>query len=358
MKSRNLTIGALLLAAIAAGAYYWHGQGGAAVAADSAAPADTGVVLVQTAMPGMRAMPLSMAVFGEVAAGKVESLSFPQAGQISRVAVLAGQAVRRGDLLATLASDPAAVAAYAQATSALAFAQREQRRLQDLLALQLATQSQVDSATRQSQDAEAALAAQTRLGGAHASAQLLAQSDGVVTAIPVAQGDRVAAGATVVQVGRTDTLRIQLALEPSRAGELKAGMKVALRLPQDQAPTISATIAQVQTLVDPKTQMASAIVLLPARPAAPLPVGLRLQAVVELGSRDAWAVPRQAVLLDDAGAYLYQVVKDKARRVPVRKLVENGATLGVEGKLDAALPVVVVGNYELQDGARVRGGAL
>jgi membrane fusion protein (multidrug efflux system) len=271
--------------------------------------------------------------------------------------VLPGQALHRGDVVATLVSDPAAQTAYAQAASALAFAQRELRRNQDLLALQLATQSQVDSASRQMQDAQSVLDAQRKLGGAQGTAQLLAPFDGVVIATVAAQGERVQAGAAVVQLGRNDTLRVQLEIEPTLSAQLHRGMPVTISVAQDKALRVTSTIAEVQHLVDPKTQMVGAVVLLPAGRQAGLLSGMRVQAAIELGERQAWSVPRQAVLTDDQGAYLYQIAKDKARRVNVSKLLENGTALGVDGKLDASLPVVVLGNYELQDGMSVRGDA-
>ena len=348
-------IGAAVLLALAGGAAYRYSHGGAAATETEAAEGAGGSVLVQTARTSRQPMPLTMSVFGDIAAGQVESHSFPQAGQLVRLAVVPGQAVRRGDLLATLSSDPNALAAYQQAAGALAFAQRERQRVQDLLALQLATQSQLDSAAKAEQDAQAALAAQARLGGAHGTLDLRSQYDGVVAAIPAAQGDRVAAGATIVQVGRTDTLRVLLSVEPGRVAELRPGQGLTLEPQQDGAPAIHASLVSVQDMVDAKTQMAGAIAQLPA--GARLPVGLHVQGVIELGSRTAWSVPRQSVLVDEQGAYLFQVAHDKARRVAVRQLVEAGATLGVEGPLDAALPVVVLGNYELQDGASVRRSA-
>jgi hypothetical protein len=68
-------------------------------------------------------------------------------------------------------------------------------------------------------------------------------------------------------------------------------------------------------------------------------------------------VPRQAVLSDDNGSYLYQVAAGHARRVAVAKRAEAGNLVGVDGKLDPALPVVALGNYELEDGMAVRGAA-
>ncbi|RFP18706.1 MULTISPECIES: efflux RND transporter periplasmic adaptor subunit [unclassified Duganella] len=354
MTRKNLIAAALLLA-LAAGGAWWYAHPGAASAAAGGDEAGGASVLVQTVKISMQPMPLTMNVFGDIAAGKVESESLPQAGQVTRMAVVPGQAVHRGDLLAVLSSDPNALAAYEQASSALEFARHELKRQQDLLALQLATQSQVDGAGKAVADAKAVLAAQTRLNGAHGSVDLTSQADGVVVAIPVAQGDRVAAGATIVQVGRTDALKVLLAVEPAQVAELKPGMKLTLVPLQEGAPAVTSSIASIQNMVDPKTQMAGAIALLPAAAQARMPVGTHLQGLIELGSRPAWPAPRQAVLVDDQGAYLFQVANGRARRVAVRKLVETERTIGVEGALDAALPVVVLGNYELKDGDVVRG---
>ncbi|MYM96429.1 efflux RND transporter periplasmic adaptor subunit [Duganella vulcania] len=354
--TRMTLIGGALLLALTAGGAWWYSHAGGASAAAGDEEAGGGSVLVQTVKVSMQPLPLTMSVFGDIAAGKVESQSLPQAGQVTRMAVVAGQSVRRGDLLAVLSSDPNGLLAYEQASSALEFARHELKRQQDLLALQLSTQSQVDAAAKAAADAKAMLAAQARLNGAHGSVDLISQFDGVVVAMPVAQGDRVAPGATIVQLGRTDTLKVLLAVEPARVGELKTGMKVTLAPLQEGAPAATSTITSIQNMIDPKTQMAGAIALLPALAQARMAVGTHLQGVIELGSRSAWSVPRQAVLVDDQGAYLFQVAHGKARRVAVRKLIETDRVVGVEGVLDAALPVVVLGNYELQDGGAVRGG--
>ena len=345
------------VAVVIAGVWYYRSHTAAAPDAAEGAGADAPSALVATAMVKQETLPLSVNVFGEVATGKVEAVSFPQAGQLVQLAVVAGQPLRRGDLIATLTSDPNAQTAYAQALTARDFAQRELQRNRDLLGLQLATQAQVDTAAKQLQDAQTALAAQAQLGGAQALARLVAPFDAVVTTTPVAQGDRVQAGATIVQLGHTDVLRAQLALEPAQSTLVKAGMPVTLSAVQDSTRTVTASITEVQNLVDPKTQMVTAVVALPAGKQAHLLSGMRVQGAIQLGQRAAWSVPRQAVLTDDKGAYLFQVQGGKAARVDVSKLVETGQTFGVDGKLDAKLPVVTLGNYELQDGMAVREAA-
>jgi membrane fusion protein (multidrug efflux system) len=353
MKRQHIVIGVVLIAALCAGAW-WYQRQPAAVADTAKKQLDEASVLVRTEAVRLQELPLTMTVFGEVATGKPETLSFPQAGQLVRLAVVAGQQLRRGDLIATLNGDPTVQSAYAQAASALNLAQHELRRLQDLLALQLATQSQVDAAAKQLKDAQAVLAAQSKLGGARPTPTLVAPFDGVVIAVPVAQGDRVQSGAAVVQLGRSSTLRILLAIEPAQSALVKVGMPVTITPVQDNAGSIKAAITEMQKLIDPKTRMVTAIVNLPASPDTRLLSGMRVQAAITLGQRQAWAVPRQAVLNDDKGAYLFQVASRRASRVDVTKLVEAGQSYGVEGKIDPKLPAVVLGNYELRDGMSVR----
>lgn len=357
MKWRNLAMAAALLGAAGIGVWWFASSRASAGATgdtgESAVSAQVGTVALARA-----ALPVTLTAFGEVAARKVESLGFPQAGQLLSVAVVPGQDVRSGELLANIGSDPAAQAAYAQAANALRLAQEEMQRNDALFKLQLATASQRDTAAKQLNDAQAALAAQAKLGGAQSASTLRAPFDGVVIAIPALQGDRVQAGATVVQLGRTGTLRALLAIEPSQAALLRAGMPVTLATPQDGGkPVVVVPLASVERLVDPKSQMATAIAVLPPELRGQFLVGMRVAATVELDKRDGWAVPRQAVLSDDNGSYLYQVAAGHARRVAVAKRAEAGELVGVDGKLDPALPVVAVGNYELEDGMAVRGAA-
>lgn len=388
-------LAALVAAAAAGGAWFYHSRGADAAAsagaiAGAGAGADTAgeaaaqaSVLAQTAPVQRRAWPLTLEVYGEVAAARPETLSFPQAGRLVRLDVVTGQRVRRGEALATLESDPAARAVYAQAASAVDFARRELARNSELLALQLATQAQVDTAAKQLQDAESALAAQAKLGGAGATAVVAAPFDAVVTAVTAVRGDRLAAGAAVLQLAGDDGLRVLLSVDPAAIGALRPGMPLTLdyvgagaaEQADQPSPAASASkpasasgtaskpirgsIATVQGLVDPKTQMSGAIARLAA--GSGLAPGTRVTARIALGQRQAWSVPRSAVLNDEQGSYLFQVEgkagAGRARRIAVRKVAETPAAYGVDGPLDGALPVVVLGNYELQDGGAVRGAA-
>ena len=156
--------------------------------------------------------------------GNVESISFPRAGQVSRLLVVPGQRVTKGNPLANLVTDPGTQMTYNQELNAVNFARGELKRNEELFSLQLATQSQLDNARRALQDAQANLAAQIKLGGELGSATLTAPFDGVVTALAVAQGDRIQPGATILQLGHTDSLRVQFGIEPDNSPMVKVGM--------------------------------------------------------------------------------------------------------------------------------------
>jgi RND family efflux transporter MFP subunit len=315
--------------------------------------------LVRTEPLRRQELPRRLDALGEVATGTVEGVNFPTAGQVAKLLVTLGQPVRRGAPLVVLGADPAAQLAYAQAGSAVDFARAELRRNEELYALQLATAAQVDAARRALRDAEATLAAQRKLGGEAAQATVRAPFDGVITAIAVAQGDRVQPGAQILQLGRAEALRVLLGIEPDERALVRVGMAVTIATLQGSQQSARGTVAMVQDIVDPKSRLVSVVVDVPRTAGAGFLIpGMHVRAAIELGKLNAWVVPRDAVLGDAGGAYLYQVADGKARRVAVRQVLQAGLVVAVESSaLDAAQPVVVLGNYALHDGMRVRENA-
>jgi hypothetical protein len=83
---------------------------------------------------------------------------------------------------------------------------------------------------------------------------------------------------------------------------------------------------------------------------------MHVRAVVKVGQHLSWAVPRAAVLTDPAGAYIFQISGGKAHRVNVTSGGESQGLVAISGSIDPHLPVVVLGNYELQEGMQVKVG--
>jgi membrane fusion protein, multidrug efflux system len=333
----------------------WLRYRGAASPPVTAAPG-VASALVKTEALQQHSLTDTLTAFGDVTTGQVVAISFPRGGQVSRLLVVANQPVKSGAPLATLTSDPNARLAYTQASSAVNFSQGELRRVEELFSLQLATQSQVDGARKALEDAQANLATQQQLGGDVGTASVVAPFNGVVVAVNVAEGDRLQPGAAILQLGHTDVLRVQLGIEPDDAHLVRAGMPVTLSPVSDSAKTVSSSIQENQGVVDAKTQLVDAVTIVPAARAIFLVPGMHVRAIVKVGQHMSWAVPRAAVLTDAAGVYVFQVSGGKAHRVNVTSGDESQGMVAISGSIDPHLPVVVLGNYELQEGMPVRVG--
>lgn len=323
---------------------------------DDAAPGARGVVTVTTMAPRQQAFHDTVHAWGSAIGDpqRARVISLGHGGQLQSLKVSAGQRVRRGEPLLVIAPDPAARSAYQQAQSAAQLARSELARTSQMAAQRLATQSQLAAARKALADAAAALAAQRALGGGSAEETVTAPVDGVITAISVDQGERFAANAPLLTFTPDQALVAELGVQPSDGSKLHAGMAVRLHGVYGNTPTLDGTLAVIGAAVDPQSHLLPARVSLPAQAGATLVAGAPMRAVIEATDVTAWAVPRDAVLHDEHGDYLFQLDHGKAKRIDVSLRSPDGDLVGVLGPLDAKAPVIVQGVYELHDGDAVQ----
>jgi RND family efflux transporter MFP subunit len=282
------------------------------------------------------------------------AISLAHGGQVVALKVSAGQTVKRGQALLTIAPDPVARSAYRQAQTALILARGELRRTEQMAEQHLATQSQLAAARKALADAQAALQAQRALGGGAAQETVAAPDDGVVTTLSVALGERFAANAPLLAFMPAHALIAMLGVQPDSATQLRIGMPVQLHDVYGDGKAFEGKLSMVGRAIDPQTHLLPVQADIPAAVDATQAAGAALQASIQSDGYSAWAVPRGAVLRDDKGDYLYQLDHGKAHRVDVQLRQPAGDTVGVLGKLDAKLPVIVDGAYEVGDGDSVR----
>ncbi len=320
-------------------------------APENAAPS----VLIKT--DTLRRQPMSerLTAYGSAmpATGATENISFPRAGQIARLYVLAGQVVKKGQPLLEFVTDPNAAALFRQTETTAVFARSELKRVEDLAAHQLATQSQLAAARKALQDAQANLAAQTSIGAGTGTQRISASFDGVVSLLSIQQGDRVLSGIPVMQLSRVGKLRATLGIEPEDVGRLRVGMPVQITSVFGNQPAVTSRLLQIHGVINPLTRLVDVDVELQGATSSLLP-GMQIRGTIELDNKESWVVPRSAVLRNEQGSFLFQIRNGHARRVPVTVGVERETSTAVSGALDSALKVVVSGNYELQDGMMVR----
>lgn len=328
-----------------------------------AAHADDVTVQVQTIPMQRGAIAQPIRGYGVVAAAaaNLTSVNVSYVARIVQLRVQAGQKVTRGDPLFVVQADPAAALAATQARSAAALAQGELARTQALYGQSLATASQLATAKKALDDASQALAAQIGTGIGSGNTVVKSPVDGVVIQVTAGQGDQVAAGAPILQLAASnsrDTVRsnVTLGVEPSDATSIHPGDVVTLHGLSTSLANIAVTgrVVLVGASIDTQTQLLDIGAAVPVN-GTPLIPGTKVSADIATRTGVHWIVPRAAVLKDDKHAYVYQLVKGgKAHRIDVTTVIENADQYGVDGALDAALPLIVSGNYELKDGMAVQ----
>jgi RND family efflux transporter MFP subunit len=309
-------------------------------------------VLVTTVPAKHGTLPQTLLAYGAVepAPDGTASISLLRAGQIVKLRVGPGEAVRKGDPLVDFGADPATMATYDQAVSALTAAKQDRSRTADLLSQQLATRAQLTQADKAVADAQSALDALNRSGGGKPVETVRAPFDGIVMSIAVGPGDRLQASAPLMQLAAADQLVLAAGVEPAQRGKLAVGAPVHLDPLDGKGDAIDGTLASVAGMIDPKSRLVETLIRLPADT---LP-GQGYRARIEIGHFTGWLVPREAVLSDESGTHLFQVTGDKAKSVAVTIVGTEGETTVVDGALDGGDPVVTSGSYQLADGTAVR----
>jgi RND family efflux transporter MFP subunit len=302
---------------------------------------------------------------GDVRPRYESRLGFRVGGKISARKVEVGGIVKRGTLLMQL--DPQdlrlgqarAQASLRAAETTLELAQAELKRYQNLRSQNFVSQAVLDekvAAARSSQatveSSRAALREQVNQTG---YANLVSDTDGVVTAIDAEVGQVVASGTPVVRVARTDEKEVVIGVPEDQVGALRSVGEVAVRLWADPGRSIPGRIREVSPMADPATRTYTVKVAVPARD----DVRLGMTAVVELKQRaagrgPALRVPLSALHQDKGVTALWVIENGAVRLVPVRVGGVSGNEVVLAEGVRAGQTVVTAGVNLLKNGQKVK----
>lgn len=313
-------------------------------------------VAITTVRPVQRTFHDTVYAWGQAAADSTRllHLSLAHGGLVQSLSVTPGEAVHKGQALLRMVTEPTALSAYRQAENALEQARSDLARTRRMASQHLATLSQLAAARKAVADAQASMQAQRELGSGQAASTLHAPSDGVVTALHVGRGDRIAAHVPLLDFSPARALVAQLGVQPDQSRSIRTGMPVRLNAVYGGMNASMGTVDMVGHAVDPANGLVPVRATIPVGMKKQLMAGSPLQGNIQTTDFKAWAVPRGAVLSDARGHYLFQVKNRHAVRVDVKVMQPDGGTLGVTGKLQPDLPVIVSGAYELSNGDAVR----
>lgn len=238
-----------------------------------------------------------------------------------------GQQVRKGQLLARLATDTLQVdlarqrGLLAQAEAQLAQAQANAKRTRALAA----SGAMSDEAILQYQVAEETARAQLQIAKADIAAtelkikqsEIRAWEAGVIAGRPVELGEVVNIGSPLFEIYQDGILEWRAEVTARQAAQIKLGQRAQLQLAHGEQ--LTAEIVKIDTALDQNTGRLTLYARLPA--SERVRAGMFASGHILLGEAPAVAIVESALLLRDGRTYLLEVGSDNK---VLRRTVETG----------------------------------
>ncbi len=243
-------------------------------------------------------------VSGSLHGAREAVLSAKVMGTVTAIRKLAGQPVRRGEVVIVL--DDREVAgnigqaegALAQARAAAALAAANLARFETLKEKGAASQLELDQARYANDTAQGAVkqaeGAVSTAGSYRASAQVPAPFDGQVVDRLIEVGDMAAPGRPLMRVEDTTTLRLHVSLAETQAAGAQPGDSVTVTVPSLPGRSWAGIVAEVVPALDPATRTQLVKIDLPRDEA--LRSGAFARATFRTGRRASVSVPGNAVV--------------------------------------------------------------
>lgn len=321
----------------------------AVAASDAGAPS---VLVTQTALR-QGSLPRTIEAYGVVQASAAASRTVMAAtsATVQALYVRDGEEVRAGAPLMQLVPSPQTAAAYTQAQSALQVAEQLAMRTKQMFAQHLATAQQLADAQKAESDARSNLAAM-KAQGAGGVQVLRAPFRAIVLHVSASPGTLVSAGTPLLELASPEKAIVKVGAVPAQAMLVGSGDAARVRaVGGDQSSP--ATVVQRGSMVDPATGLVPIEIALP--PGRFLP-GEAADATITVGQTQGYVVPHAAILVDDhGGTYVVQDDRLTARKVPVSIAGSHEDRDVIRGSgLNPGQPLVLNGNYQLDDGMSMR----
>jgi multidrug efflux system membrane fusion protein len=301
---------------------------------------------------------------GDVRPRYESQLGFRVGGKIIERKVDVGATVKRGTVLMRVDPQDIRLAeTQARATLRAAETERELAAADYQRHVNLRTQNFVSQAVLDAKQS-ALKAAQANVDAARAGLRgqsnqadyttLVADVDGVVTAIDAEVGQVVQAGTPVVRVARTAEKEVVIGIPENKVDGLRQSADVTVRLWADAGQTIPGKIREIAPMADAATRTYTVKVALPARADARLGMSATVELSTGAASTGGLRVPLSALVNNKGASSVWVVENGAVRLVPVQVAGQVDNDVLVSGAVRAGQNVVTAGVNLLKPGQKVR----
>ncbi len=296
-------------------------------------------------------------------------LAFQSPGVVKTRPAEMGQAVRQGELLATLENPelaPAQKSATARLQESLSRrdqAKRDLARLRSLSHTGAVGEEQVEQKSSELASLQAIVAsAEADLASSRQRLEdtaLLAPFDGVISIVRVEPGEFVAAGQEVMAIGGMDKVEAQILLPASLVGGLVNGQSLTVSVPQLGDGELTGVVTEIASIGERETGLFPVTVEVTVDPATSMiRGGMQAKVLLNLAHAEGLIAPLRAIV-DPVGGdpKVYIVDGDRISEVAVKILaIANGeVVLSAPGRaISSGDLVVIAGHRSLTDNQQVR----
>ncbi len=314
---------------------------------------------VQLVKPKRGAITRNITLPGEIKAYQQATLYAKVAGYLKTIMVDKGDQVKEGASLAEI-EVPELLADRSRYQAEVEVAESNYKRLGESQkkAPDLVTPQSVDDAKGNFDIAKANLERTETLLN---YAKIVAPFSGVITKrmvdpgafIPAATSGSAAQNAAIVTLADFNTVRVQVAVPELESSLVISGQPVKVSVEGLTGRSFDGNITRFSYALDEASKTMLAEIELP-NPKLELRPGM--YAIVRIGieqKEDALLVPVDALVVERAGAFVFMVTDNKAKKVRVQTGFNDGTNVEIVGGTKLDQPVILVGKQQLSDGQAV-----
>lgn len=286
---------------------------------------------------------------GVIVADNDVSVASELQGKVIQVFVKEGSFVAAGAPIVKL-EDTVQEANFVAAQNNYMKAQKDLERYTSLHDEQLVSDTQLESMRLACKSAEAQyIAAQKQYNNAMVTSPI----SGVVTSRPVDLGSMVNIGTVVAEVVDTSQFKVQLNVDETNAFRLKTGDSVLIETDVYPGAKLYGRIDNISAKGDQAHTFPIQVVIPNNNRQYPLKSGMFGRLTFNLGKQEGLIVPRDALVSSIKNPQIYVVHGATAKLKTITVSSENGTNLVVTDGLNEGDAVVISGQENLTDNAKV-----
>jgi membrane fusion protein, multidrug efflux system len=276
--------------------------------------------------------------------------------RIEEILVSPGESVKKGQQLVRLQRDPALEGEAEKSKINLDQALVNLDRSQRLFDAGVISRQQFEQTKTERDLAQSEYDLQKRnLEYAIKNSLIRSPLDGVVASVDAVVGQVADPAKRILRVINPHELVARLGVEIEDISKVREGQAAEVTIPNlGEGNTFSGRVSKMNREIDPSTQLIMVWVKLESADSRLQPGSFVSAQIVVRTDSSVVAVPQTAVLKDEQGSFVFVVEKDAAHKLYVETGVKTRTEVEILKGLRTGQSVVWQGNYELEDGMKVR----